>query len=481
MNIPKKLSIEAYKSLVKQGVIERLLDSEISAVRDWRFAYELEGGPELRKAKKSENPWRPWAEAMVKWACTPPFQPFVGSMRMEDYFQPVLTDLYSELATKDYRSAWRLFSADVPDFLMSHEFLIKMAIRGSIKPDLLPLRLQNADDINAIALQNDLYVEEYPNLITHETALALCTRDGSRLRRLDDRLRTEDVVDAAINSCSFAFEAAPESLKTSMRCLEQVRLHKSLGYIPEALVTQEMCDIAIANNLTQVEYAPVSMITRKNVLQGAISDPGKVAKYAPEGMVDAIFIEEVIRANPRGIYALSDREVTDEMILASIKRNVLNYQHIRSHRITEEMSDLLVSLRADAFPMLTEKHRTLNRVLSVIDRFPYAIGFVKMESISNEDMLKAVRADYKILALLPKDRVTPEMDLEALRQNGELLRMVNVENRTPEICLVALTGSDLAWSYVPKRVQANPGFKVQALRINPALSKRFGGDSSLEM
>lgn len=120
-------------------------------------------------------------------------------------------------------------------------------------------------------------------------------------------------------------------------------------------------------------------------------------------------------------------------------------------------------------------------MLSVIDRFPYAIGFVKMESISNEDMLKAVRADYKILALLPKDRVTPEMDLEALRQNGELLRMVNVENRTPEICLVALTGSDLAWSHVPKRVQANPGFKVQALRINPELSKRFGGDSSLEM
>lgn len=481
MNIPKKISTQGYKALVKQGVVDTILDNEIGALRDWRFAYELEGGPELRKPKKSENPWRPWAEAMAKWACTPPFQPFLGSMKMEELLQPVLTEVYSELSCKDYRSAWRLFSADVPEFLMSRDFIIKLAGQGSIRPDVFPLSYQTPDDINVVALKNKSYIEAFPNVITHETALALCARDGSLLRQLDERLRTEDVVDAAISSCSFAFDVVPSRLKTPDRCLSQVRLHKSLSYIPGRLITQEMCDIAISSHLREIEYAPKEMVNRENVMNGAISDPGNVAKYAPEEMIDATFINDVIRANHRGINSLSDRAVTDEMILEAIKRNVLSYQQIRSHRITDEMSDLLIELRADTFPLLAEKHRTLDRVIKVIDTFPYAIGFVKMESVSDEDLLKAVRSDYKIMALLPKDRVSLEMEHEALRQNGELLRMIHVENRTPEACLLALTNSDLAWRYVPAKVKSTASFQAQALRLNPLLEKKMGATPPLEM
>jgi len=478
MNIPKKLSTYAYKSLVKQGVVETILENEVSAMRDWRFAYDLEGGPALRNPKKSENPWRPWAEAMVKWACTPPFQPSLGGLKMEDLFRPVLQEILSELREKDHRSAWRLFSAEVPQFLMSETFVLAQACNGVIRPDYLPERFQTPDFINQVALKNKAYVESFKNVITEETALALCTREGSLLRDLDDRLRTAQVVDAAMKSCSWAFDAVPKALKTSSRCLTQVKLHKSLSYVPEGLISQEMCDIAISSNLREIEYAPKHMVNPQSVFNGAVSDPSNVAKHAPAELVDENFIDEVIKSNPRGINTLSDRVVTDEMILGAIRRNVINFQHIRSHRVTDEMADLLVEQRADAFPFLADKHRTLDRALKVIDRFPYVMLLMKMENFTDEDLLNAVRADYKVLALLPKERVTAEMDLEALRQNGELLRMVNVQARTPAVCLEALSSSELALKYVPKDVLASQGFRQQAIRRNPALVSKLESQTS---
>lgn len=466
--------------MVKQGLVETILEEGVSSLRDWRFFYELEGGPKVRNAKKNENPWRPWAEAMLKWSCTPPFKEYCGSFLMRDYCRVPLVETLRELNNKDYRRSWEKFSQEIPEFLMSEAFIIECA--NLIKPHQLPAAFHSAEMVNKLAVINKAYAEAFPNMLEESSALAICARDGDFFEKLPHWLKTAEVLDKAMERCSWAFSRAQDSLKTPERCLKQVSLYKSLYSIPEGFITPQMCDIAISYSLPEIQYAPSSMVSTESIFAGASRDPSKVRAHVPAEMQTAEFIERVIESNGKALYELSDSAVSDDMIRRAIERNVLNYRQIRRHRQTDEMADLLISLRADAFPMLDSKHQTLERALKAVKKgFPYALSFMKMDELSDEELLEAVKQDYKMMAMLPANRITYEMNVEALRQNGDLLRMVNENARTPDVCLEALSGSDLALRHVPDSLKRNSRFVAQALRRNPGLEGKFGSTAILEL
>lgn len=461
MSLATKFSRLAYKRLIASDLPGKLLDEAFPYLQEWRLFYEIEGGPGVREPRRREHPWRPWAEAMIKWACTPPFQEKVGPYLMSELCEAVAKEVYDGIQARLSRDVWNRYKAEIPDFLMTEEFIIKHA--SLIHPRDLFERFQTEKVVSRLAAHNPDYLTAYPQMITEETAFAICRRNGERFGLMPDHLQTGELLDCAMENCCYVFDRAPAELQTQERAIRQVERHKSLSGIPQELITQEMANEAISYSLYNIEYVNRSMITPESAFEGSVQDPGKVARFVPEDMINDDFIRRLVMRNSRAFYDLPQQWIPPSLVVEAISRNVMTYKSLRSHQKTDEIADLMISKRPEAFALLDSGQRTLERARAVVDQFPYAIQLVDLNAVSDEDLLRAVKADYKVMVLLPPERRTHEMEREALIQNGELLKMINKDLRTEEVCLLALTHeTDLAWRYVPKHLASDPSFRAKA-------------------
>ena len=71
-----------------------------------------------------------------------------------------------------------------------------------------------------------------------------------------------------------------------------------LEQIPREIVTQEMCDIAVAKSVWSLEWVPDEFVTKEMLVRVAAIAPGRLSDNFPERFRTKEFISELVEAFP---------------------------------------------------------------------------------------------------------------------------------------------------------------------------------------
>jgi hypothetical protein len=92
--------------------------------------------------------------------------------------------------------------------------------------------------------------------------VAMKLHSASVLECLDERARTKDLCELAVNANGSALRFVPEHLKTKDMCMKAVKdFGGALEFVPENWKTQEMCLIAVRQYNFAIKYVPEHLKT----------------------------------------------------------------------------------------------------------------------------------------------------------------------------------------------------------------------------
>ncbi|KQN62098.1 hypothetical protein [Pseudomonas sp. Leaf58] len=473
MNISTKFPSAAAKYLKGSGFVAELVEKHADALLEFRVVSELElGAPTFRRTKRGEDQLAPVAEVFIKVACAWPPEPQLFGVDLVGRFDGVLIELLD-------RDQWRNNFHQVPE---SHrtEALIVHGIRIRA---ISPSQVDPKDITDSLMRQ---VVGLYPDIILGransngfsiaplDILLSACGIRGELLSQIDESCYTEALIDTAIKRSPLALKGLPARFVTAERCLSIAKLHGHLEYVPQSLMTAEMVIAGLSRSSKNDRFVPAELRTEAVYLE-AIRNNADVVNALPSELKTLSFYRQAIASNPKTLYELRREAIPEEMIIEAVDRNVTVVRNLSNSQLTPGVVEFVVEKRPEALMLLPAEKRTPELTIkALLGGWAFAALLLKRENCSPELLLDAVRQDYKVLPLLPKELVTEELELEALRQNGALLKLVNADCRTYDRCLAALTQGVDALPFIPDDLLESQAFQRDAARQNGQIHKLWG-------
>lgn len=473
MNLATKFPTAAIKHLKQAGFVGELVAHHSESLLEFKLVTELEvGAPEFRKPKRSEDPLVPVAELFMKVACAwePQAQMFGVNLigRFDEVFfalmdTPKWRDVYNRIPAAHHTEEITIHAMNrkgLSDYEVNGNYLSDHVMREVVGryPSIIERR-KNEDGLS---------------VAPYDVLLKACERNGSLLRSIDPSLFTEELVDQALHSAGYVFETLPSQYVTAERCLRLVERHGHLGSIPQELMTEKMVAIGLSRSARNAEFVPAAFLTEEMLLS-SIKQNADVVNYLPKEMQHVDFYRKASQANGKVLYELRHKKLPEDLIIDAVDRSIVNVKNLSKGQITPAVADFVVEKRAEAIMLLPEDMRTPERALkAVVGGWSFAALLLKPDQLTQEVLIRAVKDDYKVLMMLPKELRTEELEMEVLRQNGALLKHVQPDCRNPERCLAALTKGVEALAYIPDEILESASFQQQAARLNPELRSLWG-------
>ena len=158
---------------------------------------------------------------------------------------------------------------------------------------------------------------------TPELCLEACRRDGQAVRFVPEGLLTEEMCIEAAKESFFSLKFMPERFKTPAVCREAA-LHggMALREIPEAALTEEMCLEAFREGRTDcawtLKYMPDRLMTPAVCLE-SVKLAGWTLQFVPEALKTADLCAEAVRQDPMALAAVPEPLKTRELCLEAVR------------------------------------------------------------------------------------------------------------------------------------------------------------------
>jgi hypothetical protein len=139
--------------------------------------------------------------------------------------------------------------------------------------------------------------------ITYELCLAATKQHSFGLDEIPKDYFTEELCLALVEHSAVDFKIIPKDKLTERVCLLAIS-HGSryagtiLENVPHELITQEMCNKAVAKSIWSLGAVPEKYVTREMLLYVAGVAPGRLADNFPERFRNKAFIDEIIQLYP---------------------------------------------------------------------------------------------------------------------------------------------------------------------------------------
>jgi hypothetical protein len=469
VNLYRQFAPLAQKHLAEAGFIEELLTKHAETLLEYRLLCDLGMSEKsFRKPKRSEDPMTPVAEVFLAHCCAWPIEASYLGVSLIGRFDPVFISILNE------RKAWTQIYPQIPEEHQTDALFVHGLKRGWISE----FNITAAQLTNAVL---DQVVDSVPDIIQHRThgdpipydiALRACRRSGKCLQYVPLALHTDELVDVAINSSALAIEHVKSEFFTQERCAKFVSRYGYLDRVPTVLITRQMACAALVQNHRNIRDIPADHIDAELFLEAIASNP-LVMSSVPDDLRTPEFYVRAVERHLGVFHYMPNAAITEDLVCHAADRNVMVISKLSAHHLTERVLDLVLSKRPEVASMIPKSVLTQALILKAVKGWPFAVLMLDGEQLTPEVIMLAVQQDYKVMALLPKELVTEDVEMEALRQNGELLRHVDYDLRRKDRCLAALSNSDLALPHVPQNLLRSRTFKREALALNPALIESF--------
>lgn len=469
MNLYRQFAPLAQKHLTETGFVQELLTQHLETLLEYRLLCDLGMSEKsFRKPKRSEDPMTPVAEVFLAHCCVWPIEASHLGVPLAGRFDPVFISILNE------RKVWTQIYSQIPEDHQTEALFVHGLKRGWVNEFSI-----TADQVTDSVL--DKVVDSVPDIIRYRTnadpvpydiALRACERSGKCLQYVPLALHTDELVDVAIDNSSLAIEHVQPDFFTQERCARFVAKYGYLDRVPTVLITRQMACAALVRNHRNIRDIPADHLDAELFLEAIASNP-QVMASVPDELRTPEFYASAVKRHIGVFHYMPNAAITEDLVCEAADRNVMVITKLSPQHLTERVLDLVLSKRPEVASMIPKSVLTQALILKAVKGWPFAVLLLDDEQRTPEVIMLAVQQDYKVMAVLPKDLVTEDVEMEALRQNGELLRHVDYDLRRKDRCLAALSNSDLALPHVPQHLLSSRTFKREALALNPALFEPF--------
>ncbi len=188
-------------------------------------------------------------------------------------------------------------------------------------------------------------------------------------------------------------------------------------------ITVLMCEIALKNDITNIEYVPKRFITYNTCLK-IVKLNGYFIKYIAECVPDLI---------------------TYYLCVIAVRNSVYSFSYIPDEFVTEELCEILLSIRGDLITLIPSHITITERLCKIaITNNGYAIDSIPRHLITNELCEIAIRYyknDGSIISLLPAEFITEDMckfSLKYCSLSFEFVIKIAPQYITNEMCEYAV-------------------------------------------
>lgn len=268
-------------------------------------------------------------------------------------------------------------------------------------------------------IRNFMYVDL--RLQTQEMCDNVIRKDPSMLEFAKPEFHTPDLLDLAIkhDGCNIA-HAIDLPDEVYLQAVEQNIL--AFMYLPEHLITQELCYRYVSHRGVELECIPEEYRTKE--LYRMAAKAGNISNIPPEYLDDSMIIDAIkvdcnyidylndpfeeivmiaIQSNPH--YLLQIENPTDEMKWLALKKDPRIIEHI-----------------SNPDPEMIEYALKTNPVVAIY-----------LDNMPSDAIVKAVRCDHKAIQSVEQ---TEELCWEAIRAHPEAI--AHISQPTIEMCMYAL-------------------------------------------
>jgi hypothetical protein len=472
MNFYRKFTTAAEKHLKESGFVAELIEHHENSLLEFKLVSDMDLGTKpFRKTKRGENPLVPIAEMFIKVACAWPPEPEMFGVDLLSRFEPVLISIAERHHCAGLTTLIPAFKTQA---LLIHWLKIRAMQPSALDPkdvtdDLMRAVVDFCPKIILCRLD-----ENDRSVAPHDVLVRACAQDGDLLMQIDPDLHTDEIVDSALEKRGYLFEQIQKRFVTAERCMRMIERNGFLNLVPQEMITSDMALRSLVHTARNMQSVPPHLLTEEFYLS-AIGCNAEVASDISAELQNREFYRKAIAVNGRALYELRRMNVDEDLVIEAIDRNVINVNHLSESQLTEAVADFLVEKRPEALMLLPQRMRTPQLAIkALINGWPFAAMLIKSDQLTPEMLIDAVRQDYKVLTVLPKDLITEDMEMEALKQNGALLEWVNEDSRTIERCLAALTSGTEALAHIPDAVLESVSFQKRACQLNPQIQLLWG-------
>ena len=242
------------------------------------------------------------------------------------------------------------------------------------------------------------------DVITEAMSNLAMSQNSSTIHVVPKRFLSKEIYeDAYWHNPYFGFSFIPDEYKTAEICRDAVKKSPyNLKDVPDHLKTQELCELAVHYNGYAFQYVPEKFIT-EGMSYEAIDKSVFNLKYVPRSLIDQKMCDYAFAISKEVYSHIPNEYLTEEMCLILLK------QDERDLRILNRSME-----RYRAVPFAKFGHAFYEKA---VDAFPQVFRHIPDEEKTLEICIKAVKADWRLLACVPTALVNQEMCMAALNQS----------------------------------------------------------------
>ena len=207
-----------------------------------------------------------------------------------------------------------------------------------------------------------------------------------------------------------SIEYLPEKVLSTELCMEAVR-HDGLAYkyIPEDLWTPELCLASVSKKASSIEYIPRSMVTKDLCECVAKKTPRSINSLVPEEFRTPELHALAEEAQAPSIALLPVEERTPEVCMAAVKRRSGELKYVPQEQKTPELCAIALEQDGANLEFVPEELTTLEMCLDVVRKWGYHLKYVPKKFQTYEVQLAAVAQQATALKFIPSEKCTDEI------------------------------------------------------------------------
>jgi hypothetical protein len=262
--------------------------------------------------------------------------------------------------------------------------------------------------------------------------------------------RFEPIILYALQENGWALEYVPEDLITEEMCRIAVTQNGwALEYVPRALRTEEICHIAVAERAVALEYVPFARCTAE-ICKIAVTNDGLALEYVPEVLRTEQICSLAVAQHGSALKFVPEALRSEDMFRMSLSQRGSALGYMPKDLKTEGLCKIAVAQNGHALEYVPEVLRTEQLCSLAVAQHGSALNYVPWP-LRTEDMCRiAVAQDGEALYHVPEGRLTEEMCRLAVAQNGRALKYIPWPLRTEDMCRIAVAQNGRALADVPE-------------------------------
>jgi uncharacterized protein YbdZ (MbtH family) len=224
----------------------------------------------------------------------------------------------------------------------------------------------------------------------------------------------------------------------------------NLQYIPEALKTPEICELAVKNNGRALHYVPKDLIT-KELCEMAVNQEGCALQYVPKELKTDEICELAVKNNGYALRCIPKELKNNQICRIAVKNDVYALYDVPEEYKTLDTCQLAVENNGSALKYVPEKFKTIEMCELAVKQNGLALSYTPLKLRTKELCEMAVQQNGEALVYVPDEYITKELCEVAVKKNGVALQFVSEELRTKELCKLAVKQNGYALEYVPEK------------------------------